>query len=304
MAKFDEIYSKCIEDILQNGVMQNENDHVRAKWEDGTPAYTKSIISTQIKMDNSEVPLLTKKKMFPITAAKEMLIFFQKQTNSVKEMQSQGVNIWNEWEKEDGTIGPAYGYQNSIACRKVKITDELSDMILSKQIGPNSKPDKKEGYYLLTQVDYLLYQLKVNPTSRRLITSFWNIRDLDDMALEPCVWNTQWLVRDNKLHLIVGQRSGDLGLGIPFNVFQYYLLQRMIAQVSDLELGTLTFNVNDLHIYDRHIEPMTSLLTKESFEAATLHLNPNVKSFYDFTISDINIRNYVSNEKVDMEVAI
>jgi thymidylate synthase len=154
------------------------------------------------------------------------------------------------------------------------------------------------------QVDYLLYQLKENPSSRRHITSLWNINDLDFMALQPCVWNTHWQVLEGKLHLTVGVRSNDFALGNPFNVFQYYVLQRMIAQVTGYELGTLTFNIDNVHLYERHLEPLQEQIQREQYNAPELWINPEITNFYDFTIDDFKLINYKHGDKLEMEVAI
>jgi thymidylate synthase len=159
-------------------------------------------------------------------------------------------------------------------------------------------------YIYLDQVDYLLHQLVHNPSSRRHITSLWNINDLDEMALNPCVWNTHWQVLEGKLHLTVGIRSNDIGLGNPFNVFQYHVLQRMIAQVTEYELGTLTFNIDNIHAYERHLEPLNKQYYMDQYKAPELWINPEIKNFYDFTIDDFKLIEYKHGEVLPMEVAI
>lgn len=282
MAKIDELYNSIVIDIIENGY-SNEGEKVRTVYADGTPAYTKSIMSAQLKFDNSEPAILTTKQVGWKTAIKEILLFWQQKTNRLSVMQGQGVRIWDEWEikegKWNGTIGSSYGYQLG---KKVR---ELN----------GEKVD---------QVDYLLHELKHNPYSRRHVTSLWNIDDLDEMALNPCVWNTQWLVRGNELHLIVGQRSGDVALGIPFNLLQYQVLQMMIAQVTGYKVGSLTFNVSDAHIYDRHLDLMEKQVNGETFEAPYLWMNPNVTNFYDFTIEDFKLAGYKNGGKFEYEVAI
>lgn len=282
MAKIDELYNSMVMDIINNGY-SNEGEKVRTVYADGMPAYTKSIVSAQLKFDNSEPAILTTKHVGWKTAIKEILLFWQQKTNRLSVMRGQNVRIWDEWEikegKWQGTIGKSYGYQLG---KKVR---ELN----------GEKVD---------QVDYLLHELKRNPYSRRHITSLWNIDDLDEMALNPCVWNTQWLVRGDKLHLIVGQRSGDTALGIPFNILQYQALQMMIAQVTGYKVGTLTFNINDAHIYDRHLELLEKQVNGKTFEAPVLKLNSEVKNFYDFTIEDFELVGYENGGKFEYEVAI
>ena len=278
MSKADEIYNQLVREILEHGIW-DKDQRVRTKWPDGSSAYTKSIICKQIHFDNSEVPILTTKKVAWKTAIQEILWIWQQKDNSVENLEKKGIYIWSPWKKRDGTIGPAYGFQLGKKCRRLH--GELVD-----------------------QVDYLLYELKHNPASRRHVTTLWNIEDLDEMSLMPCVWATQWLVKAGKLHLIVQVRSNDIGVGYPFNVFQYYVLQRMIAQVTDLELGTLTFNISDAHIYDRHIEPLKKQITMPQYEAPTLWINPEIKNFYDFTIDDFRLESYRYGPAIPLEVAI
>jgi thymidylate synthase len=288
MGVYDNIYHDLVSDIIQNGIW-DKDQKVRTKWADGTPAYTKSIISKQIVFDNSETPILTTKKVAWKTAIKELLWIWQQKDNDVDNLNKQGVKIWDEWKQDDGTIGKAYGYQLGKECRA---------MYAGKDLKGNST------YIHIDQVDYLLHQLQLNPSSRRHITSLWSIEDLDDMALNPCVWATQWLVKEGKLHLIVQVRSNDIALGQPFNVFQYYVLQRMIAQVTNYEMGTLTFNINDLHAYERHLDALTEQINRESYEAPILWVNPDVEDFYDFTIDDFKLIDYKHGETIRMEVAI
>jgi thymidylate synthase len=305
MGQADKIYDEVIQEILANGIWDKDQT-VRTVWADGTPAYTKSTISAQMKFDGTEVPILTKKRVAAKTAINELpLGFWQQKTNSMETMHDMNVRIWDEWEikegKWQGTIGPSYGYQLGKLVRKVKLS-EVKSIIES---GYLSKNHLVEGDYVwLDQVDYLLWQLKFNPSSRRHVVSLWNIHDLDEMALNPCVWHTQWIVKEKKLHLVVGIRSNDMALGNPFNVFQYYVLQRMIAQVTGYNMGTLTFNINDAHIYERHIEGLTEQLNQEDYPAPTLWVNPEVKSFYDFTINDFQLLDYQHGPSIKFEVAI
>jgi thymidylate synthase len=294
MAQADNIYDSVIKDILDNGIWDKDQE-VRTKWADGTPAYTKSIISTQMKFDNKETPILTKKKVAWKTAIRELLWIWQMQSNDVRILREMGVNIWNEWELPDGTIGKSYGYQLGKRIktkRKAQYVDGSIDVM--------SKPH----YIRSTQVDELLLGLKTDPSSRRHVTSLWNIDDLSEMSLNPCVWNTQSLVKDGYLHLIVGVRSNDMGLGNAFNTFQYHVLQRMLAQVTGHKLGTLTFNINDAHIYERHEDLLKEQLSLPEYPAPTLWINPDITDFYDFTIDDFDLIDYQSGPAIKMEVAI
>lgn len=287
MNQFDVQYNALIRRIIQEGYW-DKDQNVRTKWADGTPAYTKSVISAQIVIDGTQVPILTSKRVAYKTAIKEMLLFWQKKTNKVQDMHDMDVYIWDEWAKPDGTIGPAYGYQLG---KKVRFDKDSTESCYPM-----------EAY--LDQVDYLIKELINNPSSRRHVTSLWNIDDLDEMALNPCVWHTQWLVKEKKLHLIVGQRSADVALGLPFNVFQYYVLQRMMAQATGYKMGSLTFNINDAHIYDRHIESLEAQIARPIYSLPTLWVNPDIKNFYDFRIEDFQLEGYEHGPTIKMEVAL
>jgi thymidylate synthase len=288
LSQFDIIYNEIIQEIVDDGIW-DKDQQVRTIWADGTPAYTKSLINRQIKLDNSEVPILTTKKVAWKTAIKELLWIWQHKDNNVDNLNKMGVKIWDEWQQEDGTIGSSYGYQMGKKVRKMYAGKAL-----------NGNPT----YIYFDQVDYLLHELKHNQSSRRHITSLWNIDDLDGMALQPCVWNTHWQVLEGKLHLTVGVRSNDIGLGNPFNVFQYYVLQRMITQVTGYKLGTLTFNIDNIHAYERHLEPLQEQIKREQYKAPELWINPEITNFYDFKIEDFKLIDYKHGDVLPMEVAI
>lgn len=282
MSNTDVQYNKLVKDIIDNGYWDKDQE-VRTKWKDGTAAHTKSVIGAQFKFDNSEVAILSAKEVKWKTAIKEMLWIWQQKSNVVQDLKDVGVNIWNEWELPDGTIGKAYGYQLGKKC--LNLNGELVD-----------------------QVDYLLYHLKHSPASRRHITTLWSVEDLNDMSLTPCVWKTQWFVKENKLHLIVEARSSDVGLGLPFNIFQYNVLQRIIAQILGYELGSYTFNSGDAHIYERHIDALESQLELTQYDAPTLWINPEKTNFYDFTIDDFKLIGYEKDNGhgpfIRMEIAV
>ena len=296
MNQADEQYKRVVETVLRVGVMDTDQK-VRTVWKDGTPAHSISWIGQHMIFDNTEVPIITTKRVAWKTAIKELLWIWQMKSNRVQDLRDMGVKIWNEWEKEDGTIGKAYGYQLGKKNRWVTEKEYYPDP--SGEINALHLTMKK-----VDQVDYLLYQLKTNPASRRHITMLWNPDELDSMALTPCVYETQWHVKQGKLHLEVRCRSNDLALGNPFNIFQYNILQRMIAQVTGYELGNYIYHIGDAHLYDRHIEPVSEQIKRESFEAPTLWINPEVKSFYDFTIDDFKLIDYKHGETINMEVAI
>lgn len=277
MGKADGIYSQLVMDIIANGDWDKDHD-VRTKWSDGTPAYTKSLISKQLTFENSEVPILTTKKVPWKTAIHELLWFYVKRTSDCTYLDENNVKIWKEWTNSNNNIGKAYGYQ------------------LGKPMMLNGK--------ITNQVHHLIEQLIHNPSSRRHVLSLWNIDDLDQMELYPCVWNNQWLIKQDVLYLVVNARSNDIGLGHPFNVFQYYVLQRMISQVTGYKLGTLTLNINDAHIYERHMEALREQIQREVYPAPELWINPEIKSFDDFTIHDFDLKNYEYHPSIKMEIAI
>lgn len=291
MSKYDLIYAQQVQAIIEDGLYDTDQV-VRTKWADGTPANTKGIISHKIVLNEKEdeVPLLTTKRVAWKTAIHELLWFYVKRTSDVSYLRDNNVKIWEEWTRKDNTIGKAYGHQ------------------LGKPIKTGKwivNPISGHGSFEFTnQVHKLIEGIKNDPASRRHIISLWNIDDAWDMSLQPCVWNCQFLVKQGRLHLIVQIRSNDVALGQPFNVFQYYVLQRMIAQVTGYEVGSLTFNVNDCHIYTRHIEPLQEQINREPFKAPTLWINPTVKNFDDFTIDDFILDGYEYHPGIKMEVAI
>lgn len=292
MNQADRQYGELVKDIIHNGY-SDENETVRTVWADGTPAHTVSLIGHSMRFDNKEVPILTTKKVAWKTAIKELLWIWQQKSNVVQDLRDVGVKIWNEWELEDGTIGRAYGYQLGKRNRLVNEISVNEYTIITW-----------ENKILIDQVDYLLYQLKNNPSSRRHITTLWNPDDLDDMSLTPCVYETQWHVKGGKLHLEVRSRSNDMALGNPFNVFQYNVLQRMIAQVLGYELGEYIYHIGDAHVYTKHIESLEKQVNRDTFKTPTLWINPDVKDFYEFTIDDFKLLDYQHGEKINFEVAI
>lgn len=290
MNQADVQYGKIVKEIIENGY-NDFDEKVRTVWLDGTPAHTLSSIGHSMRFDNTQVPILTTKKVAWLTAIKELLWIWQMKSNVVPVLRAMGVNIWNQWEQDDRTIGKAYGYQLGKKNRNIiekTYSEDAVSIIWSK----------------VDQVDYLLYQLKNNPASRRHITTLWNPDELDEMSLTPCVYETQWHVKNNKLHTEVRCRSNDMALGNPFNVFQYNVLQRMIAQVLGYELGEYIYHIGDAHVYTRHIEGLQEQINRESFEAPTLWINPEVTNFYDFTIDDFKLIDYQHGDKISFEVAI
>ena len=219
-----------------------------------------------------EFPILTTKFVAFKTAVKEILWIWQLQSNDVRELQKMNCHVWDEWMRPDGTIGKAYGYQ----IRKYK------------------------------QVDHLLDMLRHDPQNRRMIVTLWNIEDLPDMALQPCAFQTLWDVSDGRLNCMLVQRSGDMGLGVPFNMTQYAVLIHHIAQTVGLKPGLFTHVINNAHIYENHVEAMKTQLARrgQAFPAPRLCINPDIHDFYQFTIDDIALDGYQHLGKLPMEVAV
>lgn len=266
MSKYDVQYAELVNKVLTEGISDEGHD-VRTVWvSDGTPAHSRAIVSHDILIDSSEVPLLTTKYVPWKSAIHEIIWFYIKRTSDVTYLRENNVVYWEDWTRPDNTIGKAYGYQ------------------LGKPVVPSF--DSVSGYRQLNQVENIIRQLRHNPSSRRLVIEMWNIDDLWDMALTPCMHGHQCIVLDGTLHLVVKIRSNDLGLGNPVNIFQMHVYHRMLCQVTGLKLGTLKFNINIPHIYSRHEEGLREQISRTTFTPPQLWINPAIKEFDDFTIDD------------------
>lgn len=217
-----------------------------------------------------ELPILTTKYVAFKTAIKELLWIFQMQSNDINILHEQNVHIWDEWVMPDNTIGTSYGWV-------VKKFDQMNK---------------------------LLDTLKNDPQNRRMIINLWQIPYLDTGALYPCCLMSMWDVTDGKLNCMLIQRSGDWGLGVPFNTVQYAVLVHLIAQVTNLKVGLLTHVINNAHIYENQVDAIRLQLTREDYPAPKLFINPDVKDFYDFKIDDINLIDYKYHPKIKMDVAV
>lgn len=289
MTEFDNIYKDIVLDIINNGQMQSGD--IRPKYEDGTPAYTKYIYNVNFELKPEDgFPILQSKRVAFKTAVRELDWIWRQMDNNVDKLEDMGVKVWSEWKKEDGTIGPSYGARLGHEEYR-KIHDENG-----KSFGA-----------LTNQVQFVLNQIKNNPRSRRIMTTLYETKYLNDMALEPCVWTTNWNVDDNnKLHLFVKQRSGDIVLGVPFNISQYAVLHRRIAQVTGRELGSMYWTIDNAHIYDRHldlIEEQVSSDTSQLPNAMKLIL-PNSLDYFNTPLDNIELENYVHNGSYKYEIAI
>ena len=276
MSIADQIFVNNVNDILSNGFSDEKLD-VRPHWEDGTPAHTIKKFCIVNRYDLSkEFPMMTLRRTFYKSAINELLWIWQKKSNKVSELKG---HIWDSWAGEDGTIGKAYGYQLGL------------------------KHKYKEGEF--DQVDRVLYDLKHNPQSRRILTSIYNFQDLHEMNLYPCAYSMTFNVSGDVLNGILNQRSQDMLTANNWNVVQYSILLIMMAQVSGLKAGELVHVIADAHIYDRHIPIVKKIIANEQFAAPKLTVNPDVKNFYDFKAEDFVFEDYKYNDLTDkIEVAI
>lgn len=269
MSLADKVFIDMCNDILKNGV-SSDGEIVRAKWDDGQPAHTIKKFCVVNRYDLSkEFPILTLRPTNLKAAIDELLWIWQRKSNNVNDLNSR---IWDSWADETGSIGKAYGYQ----------------------IG--QKHQYKEGEF--DQIDRVIYDLKHNPYSRRIITNIYNHDDLNEMNLYPCAYSVTFNVTGNKLNAILNQRSNDILVANNWNVAQYAILVHMLAQVSDLEVGEFVHVIADAHIYDRHIPLVKELINRESYDAPKLIINPNVKNFYDFKVEDFTLENYQSGPQI------
>jgi len=276
MTQADEQFIKTCKEIIKNGY-SSKGTNVRTRWDDGEEANYFSIVGVQNKYDvGKEFPMITLRNNTKTykNAIDEILWIWQKKSNKISELHS---HIWDQWANEEGTIGKAYGYQ----------------------LGKKYEFKTKEGIKVMDQVDYVLYLLKHDQSSRRIMTNLFNHEELKDMELEPCAYGTQWLVKEGKLHLILNQRSQDMLTANGWNLMQYAALQYMFAQVSGLEVGTLTHNIGDCHIYDRHIPLVEKLLEAEPMDVTPKLIIKNpTKDFYEFKVEDFEVEGYDYNKDV------
>lgn len=263
MSYADKIFVQNIRDILENGYWDTALS-VRPKWEDGTPAHTVKKFGIVNRYDLSkEFPILTIRKINLKAAIDEILWIWQKKSNNVKDLNS---HIWDSWADETGSIGKAYGYQ----------------------LGQKSL--YKEGEF--DQVDRVLYDLKNNPQSRRILTNIYNFDDLHEMNLYPCAYSMTFNTSGDTLNGILNQRSNDMAVANNWNVVQYAVLMHMFARVSNLKVGELVHVISDAHIYDRHIPFLEKMLENEQFDAPEFVMNDKVTDFYDFKVEDFELKNY------------
>ena len=276
MSIADKIFIQNCEDILRNGIWDTDRD-VRPRWDDGAPAHTIKKFGIVNRYDlTKEFPILTLRRTFLKSAVDELLWIWQAKSNNVNELRAR---VWDEWADENGSIGKAYGYQLGI------------------------KHHYSEGD--MDQVDRVLYDLKNNPASRRIMTNIYNFADLSEMALYPCAYSMTFNVSGNKLNSILNQRSQDMLAANNWNVCQYAVLTHMFAQVSGLEVGEMIHVIADAHIYDRHVPIIEKLVSKEPKKAPKFVINKKINDFYQFARDSFNLENYEYhefNEKIPVAV--
>ncbi len=269
MSKADDLFIAMCKDIIENGY-DTKGEKVRPKWEDGTSAYTIKRFGVVNRYNLAEeFPAITLRKTYIKSAIDELLWIWQKKSNNVNDLHS---HIWDAWADEDGSIGKAYGYQLGV------------------------KHKYKEG--MMDQVDRVIYDLKNNPYSRRIMTNIYVHQDLSEMNLYPCAYSVTFNVTGNKLNAILNQRSQDVLAANNWNVVQYAALVYMMAQVTGFEPGELVHVIADAHIYDRHIPIVEELISRSTYPAPKVTLNPNVKDFYDFTVDDFTIEDYQTGPQI------
>ena len=282
MAYADEVFIRMCRDIIDNGT-DTKGEKVRPHWPDGELAYTVKRFGVVNRYDLSkEFPALTLRRTPIKSATDELLWIWQKKSNNIHDL---GSHIWDEWADENGSIGKAYGYQMSV------------------------KHEYKEGMF--DMVDRVIWDLKNNPFSRRIMTNIYNFQDLHEMHLYPCAYSMTFNVTRDKesgelvLNTILNQRSQDVLAANAWNVCQYAVLTHMIAQVCGMKAGEFVHVIADAHIYDRHIPIIEELIKREPFPAPKFWLNPDVRDFYQFTPDDVKLLDYRFGEQIkDIPIAV
>lgn len=276
MSYADNVFINNVKDILENGTWDTDTN-VRPRWQDGTPAHTISRFCVVNRYDLSkEFPIITLRRTYLKTAVKELLWIWQKKSNNIADL---GAHIWDSWADENGSIGKAYGYQLGV------------------------KHHYPEGDF--DQVDRVLYDLKNNPSSRRIITNLYNHHDLSEMALYPCAYSMTFNVSGGKLNALLNQRSQDMLTANNWNVCQYAVLVYMFAQVSGLEAGEFVHVIANAHIYDRHVPIIKEIIRNEPYDAPKFVIDKSIDDFYKFTPDSFKLENYKYHDAdIKIEVAV
>lgn len=269
MSIADRIFIENCRDIISNGVWDTDGP-VRPRWEDGSPAHTVKLFGVVNRYDLSqEFPVMTLRKTGFRNAIDELLWIWQKKSNNIHDLHS---HIWDAWADGSGSIGKAYGYQLGV-----------------KHHYPEGDMD---------QVDRILYDLKHNPGSRRIMSNIYNHADLSEMRLYPCAYSMTFNVSGNRLNAILNQRSQDMLVANNWNVCQYAVLVYMMAQVSGLEAGTLMHVIADAHIYDRHVPLVEELISREPLDAPRFIIDKSIDDFYKFTVDSFALEGYESHGSI------
>ena len=276
MSYADEVFIENAKKILNEGIWDT-NGPVRPKWSDGSDAHTKKTFCIVNRYDLSkEFPVMTLRKTGFKNCVDEILWIWQKKSNNIKDL---GSHIWDSWADENGSIGKAYGYQLGI------------------------KHKYKEGE--MDQVDRVLYDLKHNKLSRRIMTNIYTFQDLHEMNLYPCAYSMTFNVTGNKLNAILNQRSQDMLTANNWNICQYAVLVHMFAQVSGLEVGELVHVIADAHIYDKHIPLVEEMIKRKPLPAPKFKIDKSIKNFYDFTVDSFELEDYEYHPPIGkIEVAV
>ena len=282
MSYADQVFINMCQDIIENGT-STEGEKVRPKWPDGSYAYTIKRFGVVNRYDLSkEFPALTLRRTGLKSCMDEILWIYQKKSNNIHDLNS---HIWDEWADETGSIGKAYGYQIGV------------------------KSHYKEGD--MDQMDRVLFDLKANPYSRRIMTNTYVFSDLSEMYLYPCAYGVTYNVTKRPgedrlvLNMILNQRSQDVLAANNWNVCQYAILLMMVAQVSGMVPGELLHVIADAHIYDRHVDIIRELISRPAYPAPKVSLNPEVTDFYAFTTKDLIVEDYVTGPQIkDIPIAV
>lgn len=285
-------YLKLVEDVLNHGLDKK----------DRTGTGTRSLFGYQMRFPLSEgFPLVTTKKIYYKAIVHELLWFIKGDTN-IKYLVDNQVNIWNDWPFE--TYKKSADYQGETIkefAEKIKNSDEFAKK--HGDLGPVYGAQWR-NFNGVDQLAYIIDLIQNKPESRRMILSAWNPAEISDMALPPCHTLIQFYVNNNQLSLQLYQRSGDIFLGIPFNIASYALLLSMVAQVTNYEVGDFVHTIGDAHIYHNHFDQVKLQLTREPKALPKLVLNPEIKHIEDFTFSDIDIQNYDPHPRIQGKVAV
>ena len=314
MSRADKIFKGMCTSILEES--RGKKIRVRPHWEDGTPAYVIKKFGVCNTYDlRDEFPAITIRKTAIKSASDEMLWIYQKKSNNINDLNS---HVWDEWADEKGSIGKAYGYQVRQKAiypleeryRDIKTETDLSALSEAYSMYPSAFINISNDNVYLDQMDAVLYTLKHDPFSRRIMINLWNVSELHEMNLQPCAYSCTFNVTDEGyvkpiLNLLLNQRSQDVLAANNWNVVQYAILLMMVAQVSNMIPGKLIHMIADAHIYDRHIPIIEELIQRDEYPAPTVMLNPDIKNFYDFKTSDIVVSNYFTQQQIkDIPIAI